>query len=116
MHMGEILTTCKKLTMISIPDNIAYFGKDVFADASVSYYVDNNIIYLGNRGNNYLILVGVIDTGLTEYEINSGTRIICDQAFIGCTELKEVEIPECVVYIGPDAFENNVKIIRKTGA
>ena len=107
---------CKKLTMISIPDNITYFGKDVFADASVSYYVDNNIKYLGNRGNNYLILVGAINTGLTEYEINISTKIICDQAFIGCTELKEVEIPESVVYIGPDAFENNVKIIRKTGA
>ncbi|MBP5631413.1 MAG: leucine-rich repeat domain-containing protein [Clostridia bacterium] len=105
---------CKKLTMISIPDNITYFGKDVFADASVSYYVDNNIKYLGNRGNNYLILVGAINTGLTEYEINSSTKIICDQAFSGCTELKEILIPKSVVYIGPEAFDKNVKIIRET--
>ena len=105
---------CKKLTMISIPDNITYFGKDVFAEASVSYYVDNNIKYLGNRGNNYLILVGAINTGLTEYEINSSTKIICDQAFSGCTELKEILIPKSVVYIGPEAFDKNVKIIRET--
>lgn len=107
---------CEKLTSISIPDSITYFGKDVFKETPVNYYVDDDIKYLGNEKNNCLILVDASDMGLTEYKINSGTRIICDQAFIGCTELKEVEIPESVVYIGPDAFENNVKIIRKTGA
>ena len=44
--------------------------------------------------------------------------LIGNDAFMGCTSLKELYIPESVVQIGPHAFDNcpNLKLICKKGS
>ncbi len=42
--------------------------------------------------------------GIKEYTVRSGTKVICDKAFRGCTGLAEVTIPESVTSIGSHAF------------
>ncbi len=41
---------------------------------------------------------------ITEYTVREGTKVICDSAFWGCTSLKAVTIPNCVIKIGSGAF------------
>ena len=41
---------------------------------------------------------------ITEYKIKPGTQVICDKAFLGCTSLKNIIIPDSVILIGDYAF------------
>lgn len=38
------------------------------------------------------------------YEIKAGTGIICDEAFWGCSSLRQINIPDSVTSIGSGAF------------
>ena len=42
----------------------------------------------------------------TEYHIIDGTKIICDEAFSGCSHISKIIIPDSVEIIGSWAFAN----------
>lgn len=46
----------------------------------------------------------------SKYKISNGVRIICDNAFYGCSELEEVHIPSSVNFIGAGAFSDCSKL------
>ena len=41
---------------------------------------------------------------IKQYKIKEGTKVICDDAFMDCTPLREIAIPNSVTSIGDDAF------------
>lgn len=103
---------CTALTSVTIPANVDYIGNGVFyhclniADITVD---KKNEYYLTDE---YGVLYTADYTGLVsapkklsgEYVVNEATAEICDYAFMGCSELTEIILPEGLIHIGYYAF------------
>ena len=42
---------------------------------------------------------------LNEYQVRPGTKVICDGAFMNCSSLRAITLPDSVTHIGDSAFE-----------
>jgi len=104
-HIGnKAFYYCEKLTNISIPNSITGMGENVFEGADkLVYYTYDGSKYLGNSGNQQLVLVKAY-AGETSYQIPKATKIIMDQAFLNCKSLTAITIPVGVTQIGKGAF------------
>lgn len=96
-------TGCTKLAEISIPDSVTYIG--TYAFYCTAYYNDennwqNDVLYLDNW-----LLHTKFEEFSGDYDILPETRGIAGDAFIGCTGLTVVTIPDSVKYICDGAFE-----------
>ena len=100
--------TCESLTSISIPESLKKLGDSVFnrCNALIYYTDSDNNKYLGNETNNYLILVVVANTTITEFNFPEGCRIISIAAFRNCTNLTSIDLPSDITTIGGSAFSN----------
>ena len=103
---------CPNLKEISLSNNIIEIAWDAFLSCNLLEYTEeNNIKYLGNDENKYLVAVSATQN-LTTYSINENTRLIADRAFAGFNDsgLRNIIIPNNVVSIGKEAFENCSKL------
>lgn len=92
---------CENLQEILLPETIEYVGEDAFAGTAFynnSENWENDVLVLGDL----LIKVSENYTGVLEVE--EGIQTIADGAAKGCTNLKEVVVPESMVHIGENAF------------
>ena len=97
---------CTSLTNIVIPNSVTEIGRFAFDDCdNIKYNEYNRGYYLGNSSNPYLALVYVSKTA-DEVEIHKDVKIICYQAFADAAYIKNIEIPDSVIYIGEYAFKN----------
>ncbi|MCH5351667.1 MAG: leucine-rich repeat domain-containing protein [Clostridiales bacterium] len=119
---------CKKLTDITLPDNLVYIGTIAFdgctslesivmpdsvTDIGINAFY--NTALFNNRSNwtggalylgKFLIKADrayFTDT-VTEFVIKDGTTVISEYAFDNCTGLLSVTVPISVMKIGTDAF------------
>ena len=128
---------CKSLTSITIPDGVTSIGDGAFyncsslteikvASENSNYVSVNGVLYnkdkttiicypAGKKGNNYKILDGVTKVGssafigcssLTSITIPNSVTEIGYSVFEGCTNLKSITIPNGVTSIGDSAFED----------
>ena len=111
--IGDSVTTikdrafdyCTSLTNVTIPDNIMNIGMYAFDGCSKLQYNEyNNIYYLGNENNPYVVLVQPNSTSISSCEINKQCKIIECEAFYQCRSLESIIIPDNVVAIGAYAF------------
>ena len=88
------------LRSVSIPNSILSIESGAFTYCNLTYYTDSdNNKYLGNETNNYLVLAGVADTTITEFDFPAGCKIIYNGAFSGCNNLTSITIPENITSI-----------------
>ena len=96
---------CSELTSITIPKTVHSIGNRVFNNTGWYNAQPNGILYLdyccvgykGNRPRGHL-------------QINDGTRVIASEAFLSCTELTSITIPNSLTIIGRSAFYNCNKL------
>ncbi|MBE5733342.1 MAG: hypothetical protein E7353_10015, partial [Clostridiales bacterium] len=103
---------CSSLRNITLPDSITTIGANAFGDCpAIKYNELNNIKYLGNADNLYLVLMGFDSTTKTSYEIASTTKVIANGAFDG-NVMNCIIVPKSVLYINNAAFLNCGRLNR----
>ncbi len=99
---GGAFNNCINLADISVGDKITSIGGYAFAETA--YYNnaknwENSIfLYVGE----YLIKAKTSISG--KYALHAGTKLIADSAFLDCTSLTGITLPDGVVAIGHSAF------------
>lgn len=97
---------CVKLCEINIPDSVINMGKNVFKQCCEL----ETIVFPGSLS---VIPIGVCNScsKLKQVYFAKGTKYIDSDAFKGCKELLEIDIPFNVQF-SPNAFEDYTKITR----
>lgn len=102
---------CSKLESVTIPDGVTSIGAGVFSGCASLTQID-----VSNSNTAYSSIDGVLydKSGSTivampggikgTYSIAKSTNSIGDGAFMGCTELRDIVIPNSVTSIGKKAF------------
>lgn len=89
---------CEGLLGVSIPDSLPEVGVSMFDECTKLYHTTyEGTKYLGNPGNPYLLLVSATSTDITQCQIHPDTKFIDGRAFIYCTKLQEIVIPDKVI-------------------
>ncbi len=102
---------CSILTSINIPSGVTSIGAGVFHGCnSLQYNTSNGVNYLGNEGNKYMMLAGVVDKSASSYNIENTTKIIYSDAFSNSDNLTSIIIPNSVTSIGWYAFDDCSKL------
>lgn len=96
---------CSNLTTINMPNTLYNVGYEAFEGCKkLKYNEYDNAIYLGNAENPYVALIKAKTADITECEINSNCKVISEEAFIGCSNLTTITIPNSVDGISSGAF------------
>ena len=107
---------CKNVTDISMPSNcITMMNHDDlvanhFLFEDTQYYLNNRV---EENGCYYLFNI-LLETEKSKVsssiKIKSGTRMIANEAFMGNTNIKTVELPSSLIYIGKKSFAQCVSL------
>ena len=96
---------CTALTSVSIPDGVTSVSSSAFSNCTnLTYTTHENINYLGNASNPYVVLAKVADRTSTSYTIPQTTKIIFDNAFENCKYATSMIVPDSVTSVGASAF------------
>ncbi len=106
--------SCTELCTVTLPNGLMQIGADAFADCySLEYTKTDSACYLGSSDNPYLVCIRGADKRVAvSYILEESTKIIAPAAFIGCTELKDIKLPNSVLFIGAFAFEDCDKLVK----
>lgn len=113
------------LSSITIPDSVRSFGKGIpFTEAKSIKTInvsENNAAFKSMDGNLYsrdgkTLIKYAIGKSNKEFEVPYGVEKIEDRAFKNCESLENITIPDTVISIGNDTFENNIKITAGEGS
>ena len=91
---------CSSLTTINIPNSVINIGCQAFDGTSWYDNQPDGLVYAGLVAYEYKGTMPE-ETSIT---LREGTTGIADAAFIGCSNLTTVSIPNSVTYIGEGAF------------
>ena len=106
---GETLSGfngAQNLENITLCDTIISMDVDSFSGCNLlRYNTKNNMNYLGSKTNPYLVAIHPTSTSLTSLAIDENSKIIYNQCFNYCTNLKSITIPDNIIEIGIGTFK-----------
>lgn len=95
---------CFNLENISLPQSLEKVGYNAFCHCSkLKTTILDNIMYVGNSNNPYLVALKGKDEVLTQCSMPQSTKIIYSNAFMDCVKLKRIKLPQ-LNSIGISAF------------
>lgn len=95
---------CYNLENISLPQSLKKVGYNAFWHCPRLKTTDfNNISYIGNSNNPYLIALKGKKDFLVQCSLPQSTKIIYSNAFMDCSKLKRIKLPK-LYYIGVSSF------------
>lgn len=95
------------LKNITLPNTLSSIGRNAFWQCDLQYYEIGGAKYLGNDGNRKLVLIGLTDNSVSNFEIDDNVKIIYDGAFSAATNLSELVIPQNVTCVGYRVLPQN---------
>ncbi len=108
---GSAFQACYSLKTVTLEDGSALgsVGEKVFyLSSNLTYNTYENNNYLGTKTNPYLVLCGSTSSnGYSETTIHEDCRVIAGSAFANCKNMKSINIPSSVIYIGTSAFKSS---------
>lgn len=112
---NDAFLNCVNLTTVIFGDRVIRIGATAFAGCtSLQYNAYGGALYLGTLDNPYYALIRVENPDISTLTIHPDTRIIADEAFAGCTDLRSITIPEQISYVGQSAFQGCVSLTEVT--
>ena len=103
----DAFANCSNLKTVSIPTTIKQIGYTAFYGCdNLQYNTYDNALYLGNDINKYVVLMMPKAEDIKQCLISDSCRIIYKSAFLNCTALDSVSIPNSVWSIESNAFNN----------
>jgi hypothetical protein len=107
-----VFSGCTNLATISISDSIKFVGDYAFENCDkLSYNIKNNVNYVGDSNNKYVIAVGVTKTTISAINLEETCKIISYKAFYGCDLLTSLIIPDGVIQICGSALPSELKYL-----
>ena len=106
-HIGNnAFDGCAILKSVELSKNIVYVGELAFEGCdSLELKEYDNALYLGSKSNPYTVLIRATDSEIESCVVHDDTKIIYDYAFLGCTEIDEITVPDGLLGIGLYVFE-----------
>ena len=106
-HIGNnAFDGCPKLKSIELSENVVFVGELAFEacdELELNQY--DNALYLGSNDAPYTVLIRAVDTEIESCTVHNDTKIIYDYAFLECTEVDEITLPDGLLAVGSYAFE-----------
>lgn len=124
----EAFSYCS-LSKVILGDGVAFIGDSVFAEninlstieinnsnieiskysfddcISLSGYIYDNAVYLGNKNDKYIILLKAINQNITSCKVHESTKYVAYSAFKDCVNLESILL-EDIRYVFDFAFYN----------
>jgi len=94
---------CVNLKSVTVGGNIEYVGASVFRETkfiSDAKNWENDALYIGK------CLIRVKNTAQGTFVVKEGTKAIAERAFYGCTQLKEVRLPDTLKELPTQLFSD----------
>lgn len=99
------------LTSVELPYDIGGIVNNAFEGCDKLQYNEyGGARYLGNAKNPYVALVSVTSRDLSCIDVHKDTKVICDNAFEYCSNLKEITLYNGLRIIGMNAFMHCSKL------
>ena len=107
-HIGNnAFDGCIELKDVELSDNLVFVGELAFEGCdSLELNEFDNALYLGSKSNPYTVLIKAADTEIESCTIHDDAKIIYDYAFLECTEIDEIIVPDGLIAVGSYVFED----------
>ena len=103
------------LVSVVVPNSVTNVGLDAFDGCdNLVYNVKDNVNYLGNDSNPYLVAIGMVDNTANSLIIADGCKIISGGAFRRSWELTSVNIADSVTILAEYSFDSCAQLTSIT--
>ena len=103
---GGAFSNCTSLTSITIPDSVTSVDETSFYGCDNLIQKENGVLYVDKW-------VIHSDTSVANVILRNNTVGICGYAFLRCSNLKSIKIPNSMKHIGHEAFYECNQLIQK---